>query len=144
VSWNACTESSRGLCFMCHRLCCFVIHAFLPYLAGFCLSVIWWHSVFLFPLLQQSVVTQRNIRINIFSVPCPSIWAVFVFVFVPPPQIKLVGQHFTPLLQVCSERQTSMLNYNGPKFIMTMCCIVKLQPHKKEKQLKAYDNYIFV
>jgi len=32
---------------------------------------------FLFPLLQQSVVTQRNIRTNIFSVPCPSVWAVF-------------------------------------------------------------------
>lgn len=64
-------------------------------------------------LLQQSVVTQRNIRINIFSAPCPSVWAVLFFFFL---QIMLIGQHFTPLLQVCSERQTSLLNYNGPKF----------------------------
>jgi len=27
---------------------------------------------------------------------------------------------------------------------MTVCCVVKLQPHKKEKQLNAYDNYMFV
>jgi len=74
-------------------------------------------------LLQQSVVTQRNIRINIFSVPYPSVWAVFVLFF---SQIMLIGQHFTPLLQVCSERQTSMLKYNGPKFIMIMCCVVML------------------
>jgi hypothetical protein len=35
-------------------------------------------------------------------------------------------QNFTPLLQVCSEKQTSILNYNGPKFIMVISCVVKL------------------
>jgi hypothetical protein len=77
------------------------------------------------PLLQQSVATQRNIRINIFSVPCPSVGAVYFILFFFL-QIMLIGQHFTPLLRVCIERQTSMLNYNGPKFIMIMCCVVKL------------------